>query len=163
MCIHAERFVSFLKTARGEVLECINILPKDEPCSLSNSQREGRNKFFSLDIRKSSLTSHRIHQQVAIERETCISRLLSLKAKFQHGNSDSCLKRLPTILKRSCFNYYLKASSQNHWHTIHPVRQGRLALNTPYVLFKYVQHPIKELTCDPTSSAYQTRRIDKIL
>ena len=74
--VHAEGFVTFLKTAGRKVFECVDILTEDEASFLTDSQRECRNKLFSLDISKGRFATHRIHQEFTVQRETWTKKKL---------------------------------------------------------------------------------------
>ena len=67
--LHAERLVTFLQTARGEVFQIVDILTEDEARTLAHSQSEGGHERIALDVCKGRFAADGIHQQFAVQRK----------------------------------------------------------------------------------------------
>ena len=69
--LHTKRFISFLETASSKKFQLIHIMTKDQSGLLAHAKTTCRNEGISLDIRESRFSAHCVHQELAIERETC--------------------------------------------------------------------------------------------
>ena len=64
--LHAERFVSFLKTAHGEELERVDVVAEVDPDLLSNVEAASGNKILADDLAEGRISGAGINQQLAV-------------------------------------------------------------------------------------------------
>ncbi len=71
--VDAERLVTFLKATLGEVPQRIDVLSEIEPNLLSLAERERGHIGMAVadaDLLESALAAERVHEELAVERET---------------------------------------------------------------------------------------------
>ncbi len=67
--LHAEGFVSLLKTTHGEELESVNVVAKVEPDLLSDVETASRNKVLANDLTEGRISGAGINQQLTVLRK----------------------------------------------------------------------------------------------
>jgi len=60
--LHTERFISFLQSTQGKILQCIYILTKYEFCFLTYSQSTSWNKSFPCHVCERNFSAQRVHE-----------------------------------------------------------------------------------------------------